>query len=216
VNPLKAMPKSIKRPKAFQIPTIEEVEKFINQAKPDWPLSFVQRTAKKFVLRYQATGWQYGGRLVKDWHAVFWLNWSEPKYPEDIKALDDALKSWTHKCLQDEKMRKSAGLFAVVEGAGPSPFDRYLESMDEIFKAWQVGNASDSQLRAAAESLRKNNFLLLPKSQIEQIKADQGNNADLGKLLAIRQFFNNLKAKGQTVTQYIRSRTSVESKTNTA
>jgi hypothetical protein len=77
-----------------------------------------------------------------------------------------------------------------------------------------VGNASDGQLRAAAESLRKNNFLLLPKSQIEQIKADQGNNADLGKLLAIRQFFANLKARGQKPSLYIRSKTgSPEQKT---
>jgi hypothetical protein len=200
------MAKSIKRPKAFQIPTIEEVEKFMNEAKPDWPAAFCARMARKFWFANQGKGWQYGGRLMKDWHAVFWNNWHELKYPEDVKALDEALKSWQHKVLQDERRRKSAGLFAVAEGPGPSPFDRWLEQMDGIYAAWMVGNAKDSQLREVGDWLRSEKMLLLPKVQQEQIIADAGNNGDLRVLLAIRQFFCNLKAKDLTPSSFVRSR----------
>jgi hypothetical protein len=200
------MAKSIKRPKAFQIPTIEEVEKFMNEAKPDWPVVFVARMARKFWHRYQTVGWLYGGRLMKDWHHAFWTNWNELKYPDDIKALEEALKSYQHKVLQDERRRKSAGLFAVAEGPGPSPFDRWLEQMDAIYAAWMVGNAKDSQLREAADWLRSEKLLLLPKVQQEQIIADAGNNGDLRVLLAIRQFFCNLKAKDLTPSSFVRSR----------
>jgi hypothetical protein len=200
------MAKSIKRPKAFQIPTIEEVEKFMNEAKPDWPAAFCARMARKFWFANQGKGWQYGGRLMKDWHAVFWNNWHELKYPEDVKALDEALKSWQHKVLQDERRRKSAGLFAVAEGPGPSPFDRWLEQMDAIYAAWMVGNAKDSQLREVGDWLRSEKLLLLPKVQQEQIIADAGNNGDLRVLLAIRQFFCNLKGKDLTPSSFVRSR----------
>jgi hypothetical protein len=200
------MPKSIKRPKAFQIPTIEEVEKFMNEAKPDWPVVFVARMARKFWHRYQTVGWLYGGRLMKDWHHAFWTNWNELKYPDDIKALEEALKSYQHKVLQDERRRKSAGLFAVAEGPGPSPFDRWLEQMDDIYAAWMVGNAKDSQLREVANWLRSEKLLLLPKVQQEQIIADAGNNGDLRVLLAIRQFFCNLKGKDLTPSSFVRSR----------
>jgi hypothetical protein len=202
------MSKTIKKRQPFQIPTIDEVIEFMDKSMKDWPTTFCEHYGKKFWNSYRSKGWQIThGIMMKDWHAAFWAQWSEVKYPEDQKLLTSTLQSLTHRIHLDEQRRKSAGLFAVVEGAGPTPFDRYLESMDEIFHAWQVGYASDGQLRAAAESLRKNNFLLLPKSQIEQIKADQGNNADLGKLLAIRQFFANLKQRGTTVSAFIRSKT---------
>jgi hypothetical protein len=200
------MSKSIKKPKAFQIPTVDEVEKFINEAKPGWPAAYCSRVAQKFVLRYQTTGWQYGGRLMKDWHAAFWLNWAEPKYPEDVKALEDALKSWQHKCLMDEKRRKSAGLFAVVEGNGPSPQDRFLESLDEVFAAFKVGNATDSQLRNVGDWLRRTNLNGVTTAQMDQIVIEQGNLMDHGKILQARQFFGNLLKKSWTVKQYYYSR----------
>jgi hypothetical protein len=208
------MAKSVKKLPPFQIPKAEEVQAFMNLCKPDWPTAFLQYYSQRWMDHYMANGFVVGRVKMKDWKSCVRGQWLQLKFREDKERLEADLKSWQHKVLLDEKRRKSAGLFAVVEGAGPTPFDRYLESMDEIFHAWQVGNASDGQLRAAAESLRKNNFLLLPKSQIEQIKADQGNNADLGKLLAVRQFFANLKQRGMTVSAFIRSKTgSPEQKT---
>ena len=163
--------------KAFMTPTLKQVADYMNTKRPDWPTSFVAYYSQRFMNHYVSNGWVVGKVKMKSWEATIACNWLELKFREDKERLEKDLKSWTHQVMLDERRRKSAGLFAVVEGTGPTPFDRYLESMDEIFHAWQVGNASDGQLRAAAESLRKNNFLLLPKSQIEQIKADQGNNA---------------------------------------
>jgi hypothetical protein len=192
--------------KAFMTPTVKQVADYMNLRRPDWPTNFIAYYSQKFMHHYVANGWLVGRVKMKSWESTISCQWLELKYKEDKDRLDAELKSWTHKVMLDEKKRKSAGLFAVAEGPGPSPFDRWLEQMDAIYAAWMVGNAKDSQLREVGDWLRSEKLLLLPKVQQEQIIADAGNNGDLRVLLAIRQFFCNLKAKDLTPSSFVRSR----------
>ena len=200
------MSKSIKRAPAFQIPTIEEVRAFVNLCKPDWPTSFVQYLAERFWSHYQSNGWIVGRVKMRDWHSAIRGQWLILKYKEDKERLEMEMKSWQHRVLQDERRRKSAGLFAVVEGPGVSPHDRFLDSLDEILAAYKIGNANDSQLRNVAEWLERNSFQGVTPQQADRIAAVSGNNGTERRIETARQFFANLQKKGWTVRVYYQSK----------
>lgn len=203
--------------KAFQIPTVEEVVAFMNKMKPDWPNAFCVYYGNKFWHSYNSKSWRISRNvMMKDWHSAFFANWADVTYDTDKKRLEAELKSWTHRCLLDEKRRKSAGLFAVVEGSLPTPLQRFLESLDAVFEAYRAGNVSDSQLRNIAEWLSRNNFQGVTPAQMDQIIIEKGNNGDYGKILIARQFFANLLAKGWTISDYVRSKTAPNQQIKTA
>jgi hypothetical protein len=115
----------------------------------------------------------------------------------------------------DERRRKSAGLFAATE-ENVAPLVRVLQFLDGIFDEFKAGTATETRLRYAGEWLRKRNLLRLTNAQIDRIKAEIGNNGELGLLLGTRQFFANLVAKEQTVAEYYYSKTQPSDKTKTA
>lgn len=202
------MAKSIKPRAPFQIPTIEEVINFMDKTMKDWPRAFCEYYGNKFWYSYQTKSWQISkGNPMKDWEAAFFARWKEIPYPEDQKKLEVCLKSLTHRIHLDEQKRASAGMFAEQETVGDvKPFERTLQFLDGIQAAFFEGTASEAQLRTACETLRGWEMLRLKKEQIERITIDQGNNRDYGKLLAIRAFFGNLKASGQTVSSFVKNK----------
>jgi hypothetical protein len=200
------MTKRIAKLPSFQIPTIDEIRAFMNLCKPDWPKLFIDYYSQRWLDHYVANGFIVGRVKMKDWKACVRGQWLNLKFKEDKDRLDLELKSWQHKVLMDERRRKSAGLFAVVEGNGPSPQDRFLESLDEIFAAFKVGNATDSQLRNVGDWLRRTNLNGVTAAQMDQIVIEQGNLMDHGKILQARQFFANLLKKSLTVKSYYYSR----------
>jgi hypothetical protein len=202
------MAKSTKPRAAFQIPTMQEVIKFMDKTMKDWPTLFCEFYANKFWNSYQSKGWEISrGVRMKDWKAAFFAQWKDVKYKEDREMLDKCLRSLTHRFHLDEQKRASAGMFAEQETVGDvKPFERVLQFLDGIQAAFFEGTATEAQLRNACETLRGWKMLRLRKEQIEKIVVDQGNNADFGKLLAIRAFFGNLKASGQTVSQFVKSK----------
>ena len=212
------MSKTVKKRQPFRIPTVEEVIEFMDKSMKDWPRAFCEYYGKKFWHSYQSKSWQISrGCPMKDWHAAFFANWQDVNYPNDKKMLETCLQSLTHRLLMDQRRRESAGLFAVVEGEGPTPLQRTLEFLDGIMAAYVSGTASEAQLRTAAEWLSKRELLRLKKDQKDRILVEQGNDRDRGRILAVKQFFENLRAGSLTVAQYYFSRISpVESKTNTA
>lgn len=192
---------------AFRIPSIEEVKSFMNICKPDWPTSFIAYYSERWMLHYMANGFIVGKVKMKDWKACIRSQWLTIKYKEDKDRLESDLKSWQHKVLLDERRRDSAGMFAEQETAGDvKPFERVLQFLDGIQASFFEGTATEVQLRSACETLRGWKMLRLRKEQIEKIVVDQGNNADFGKILAIRAFFGNLKASGLTVSSFVKSK----------
>jgi hypothetical protein len=203
------MSKSVKKRPPFVIPTIEQVVEFMDKNMKDWPREFCQHYGHKFWMSYQAKGWRISGSaMMKDFHAAFWARWAHVPYPEEKKFLEKCMQSVTHRILLDERRRKSAGLFAITEGEGPTKLDRYLESLDEIFNAFKVGNASDIQLRQIGEWLNRNNLPGVTPAQLDRIMAERGNDGEFGRILLARQFFANLLRKEITVSQYYHSKIS--------
>jgi hypothetical protein len=209
------MAKSIKKPGAFQIPSIEEVRAFMNLCKPDWPTAFVAYYSQRWLDHYMANGFVVGRVKMKDWHSCVRGQWLQLKFKEDKDRLEADLKSWTHQVMMDERRRKSAGLFAATE-ENVAPLVRVLQFLDGIFDEFKAGTATEARLRYAGEWLRKRNLLRLSNAQIDRIKAEQGNQGDYGLILAMRQFFTNLQAKGQTVAEYYYAKTQPSENSKTA
>jgi hypothetical protein len=195
-----------KLPTAFIIPHPTQVAEFINLCKPDWPTSFVQYLAQRFWDHYQSNGWIVGRVKMKDWKCCIRGQWLVLKFKEDKERLEVDLKSWQHRVLMDERKRKSAGLFAVVEGEGPTLQERFLDSLDEIFAAYKIGNVNDSQLRNVAEWLDRNNLPGVTPQQRDRIIAESGNDGQYRKVQIARQFFANLMKKEMAVKTYFYSK----------
>jgi hypothetical protein len=198
----------VAKTEAFRIPTIDEVVAFIDQKMKDWPSKFCRFYGEKFYNHYSARGWRLSKNiLMKDWKACFCSQWQQVQYAEDQKFLDRCFKEPAHKITLDQRARENAGVFKDQETAGQTPaIDRTLDYLDEIMAAFKAGTASDIQLRSACEWLRANKLLRIKQEQIDAIKEQCGNDGDLGKLLAIRQFFKNLYEKGLTIKTYFYSK----------
>jgi hypothetical protein len=210
------MAKSLKKAPPFRIPTVEEVIEFMDKNMRDWPRSFCEAYGKKFWESYNAKGWQISKyALMKSWESAFWARWANVPYPDDQKLLEKCLQSLTHKLLLDQRRRESAGLFAATDDT-PTPLQRTLEFMDGIMTAYIEGNATDKQLRAVGDWLGPRQLLRLKKAQIDRIIIDQGNDADRGRVMAVKQFFENLRAAGQTVSQFYFSRQNPKGEIKTA
>jgi hypothetical protein len=198
---------SVKKSQPFTIPTVEEVVEFMDKNMKDWPRAFCEHYGNKFWHSYNAKSWAISKyALMKSWESAFWARWADVPYPEEKQFLEKSLQSVTHRILLDERRRKSAGLFAIVEGEGPTPQERYLDSLDEIFAACKIGNVNDSQLRNVAEWLDRNNLPGVTPQQRDRIIAESGNDGQYRKVQVARQFFDNLIKKEMTVKTYFYSK----------
>lgn len=190
---------------SFVRPTLEEIISFINKTMIEWPEKFCAFLGEKMWQTYQARGWQINGRMMKDWQACFHAQWKHLKYKEDKEFLEKCLMEPIHKMRQAEMRRQSAGMFAdqlepTVGSAKPASY--YLEFFENMRQSFFAGQLTEKQLRPHYDKLKALGVMRLPKSQIEAIYVEMGNDRDRGKGLSIQQLFLNLQNAGITLTQF--------------
>lgn len=109
--------------KAFEKPTVEEIESFIKEKKPKWPSDFVRFYAEKFWNTYEKSGWRLSagrGGPVKSWKACFSSNWQDIPYTCDLdklKAMEAAESARNLKLAKEgreEPKEMNAGLAELV------------------------------------------------------------------------------------------------------
>ncbi|HLZ17590.1 MAG TPA: hypothetical protein VKQ08_11145, partial [Cyclobacteriaceae bacterium] len=183
----------------FRTPTIEELRAFMNLCKPDWPTNFIEYYSSRFHSHYQANGWVVGRVKMKDWHACVRGQWLQLKFKEDKDFLDKCLMEPIHKMRQAEMRRQADGMFA---DATTKPIEFYIDFYDKLLQSFQAGQVTEKQLQPHYDRLKAIGVMRLPKSQIEAIFVEMGNDRDRGKGLSVKQLFLNLVARGMTVKQF--------------
>lgn len=202
-----------KKRTVFSIPTQQEVADWIYQAmgvnhpkdQTAWPRRFCEYMAEKFWNRYQAAGWQYGGRMMKDWGAAFHAQWKHLKYKEDKDMLEKFINEPLHQMHVAKKREESDGMFASQYGTatvgGDKPAFYYIEYYQKLMESYFQGQVPEKDLWKHYDRLKALGVMRLPREQITLIYELMGNNRDYGKTLSVARLFKNLNEQKITLKQ---------------
>lgn len=190
----------------FRTPTMEQVEKFMNEAKPDWPSNFCLYYSQRFVNYYVSVGWIVGKKMMKDWRAAFWGQWANVKFREDKEMLEKCLNDVTHRAKMAQARAQKDGMFAEQYGtatvAGEKPAFFYLEFYQNLMESWRQGQLTWKQLTPHYDRLKALGIMRLPKAQIDAIFVEMGNDRDRGKGLSVVRLFENITAQQITLKNF--------------
>ena len=190
----------------FVKPTKEEVINFIDLTMRDWPRSYCEIIGETFFEFYQSVGWRLSKNIpMKDWQAAWNGRWKNNLKPSDKRLLEEHLRMPANRIAAAERRRQADGMFAdqfepTVGSAKPASY--YLEFYENMRQSFFAGQLTEKQLRPHYDKLKALGVMRLPKSQIEAIYVEMGNDRDRGKGLSIQQLFLNLQHAGMTLQQF--------------
>lgn len=190
----------------FRTPTQQEVEDFMNQAKPDWPVPFVQYYAQRFHAYYMSVGWVIGRKMMKDFKAAFWSQWQHVKFKEDKEMLEKCLNALTHRALMQHRAAERDGMFADQYGTatvgGEKPAFYYLEYYQKLMESYFQGQVPEKDLGKHYDRLKALGVMRIPREQINLIFELMGNDRDYGKTLSVVRLFKNLSEQKITLKNW--------------
>jgi hypothetical protein len=182
--------------KAFQKPTIEEVEAFMNERKPEWPAAFSRFYAEKFWNSYEKSGWRLSagrGGPVKSWKACFSSNWQDVSFASDRETLNRMVNEEIVRA----KMSPASGgerLIEITPDALDTLMERYTASPTRVSQSLLAGSYDwiKSKIKVRLSREQRDIVLGLADKDVEKAKAT-----------VVGWVFESLAKEGKTFKQLI-------------
>ncbi len=178
---------------AFVKPSIGQVELFMQQKRPDWPIEFVKYYAEKFVAHYTSNGWKVSGKAaMKDWQAAFVSRWKQPTFKEDIDFLAqvNAVKTKTNQMPTQAEMKAVGKEILYVDEI----LDKYKKHPTAI---------STETLASCNEWLRQHGCMKLTDEQKKIVMEKFNQDKIQGKAVAVKFVFDHMAMKLKTFSELI-------------
>lgn len=184
------------KPKAFQKPTIEEVEAFMQERKPEWPAAFCRFYAEKFWNSYEKSGWRLSagrGGPVKSWKACFSSNWQDVSFQSDRETLNRMVTE----DIARTKAQPANGADRLVE-VTPDTMDalleRYMTSPTRVLPSMLAGcyDWIKSKMKVKLSREQRDIVMGLAEKDVEKAKAT-----------VVGWVFENLARDGKTFKQLV-------------
>lgn len=186
---------------AFDIPSVEQVQAYMQEKKPDWPPAFCEYYAKKFWHSYNAKGWQIANnKRMKSWESAFHSQWQDVKYEDDVKVLHAA----KHLGALEKQQKKQIATFGSA--VSEIPEDRTIEYLDTLLSQYMRHPTSLTALRLSScyDFLKTNKLIRISKAQKESaLLASERDGLEAGKAVIVKIVFDSMAMNMATFTELL-------------